>query len=40
MEVFGIPERFMFLLFMSLAFIYFFTLRYLWNFHTNNINTG
>lgn len=40
MEVFGIPERFMFLLFVSLAFIYFFALRYLWNFHTNNINTG
>jgi UDP-GlcNAc:undecaprenyl-phosphate/decaprenyl-phosphate GlcNAc-1-phosphate transferase len=40
MDVFGIPERFMFLLFVSIAFIYFFLLRYLWGFHASNIKTG
>jgi len=39
MDIFGIPDRFMFLLFMSLAFIYFFALRYLWNVHETDINT-
>tara|TARA_B110000003_G_scaffold73252_1_gene74624 strand:- start:481 stop:1533 length:1053 start_codon:yes stop_codon:yes gene_type:complete len=40
MDIFGTPERFMFLLFVSLAFIYFFVIRYLWKSRLNNINTG
>jgi len=40
MDVFGVPERFMFLLFLSLAFIYFFVMRHLWESHLNNINIG
>ena len=37
LEMLGISERFMFFLFMTIAFIYFFALRYLWNFHTINV---
>ena len=40
MSVFGIPERFMFLIFISLGFIYFFALRHLWNVHTTKINSA
>ena len=37
MDIFGVPEKTMFLLFLSIAFIYFFVLRYFWNLHTINV---
>ena len=40
LEMLGISERFMFFLFMTIAFIYFFALRYLWNLHATTINTN
>ena len=37
MDIFGVPEKTMFLLFLFIAFIYFFVLRYLWNLHAINV---